>query len=103
MYFSNGKLCELECEMVRKPNFQKRGNGVRIMSYDSMKTKTILSDSFTAYEDMLKRILREIRYSALTERVNLAMHLKETEESVFQDDRHRTLFNHLYVRFYIEF
>lgn len=95
MYFLNGKLCALECEMVRKPNFQKRGSGVKIMSYDPMKTKTILSDSCTAYEDILKRMLREIRYSALTQRVNRAVHQKETEESFFQDDRHRTLFNHL--------
>jgi len=95
MYFSNGKLCALECEMMTKPNFQKRGSGFRIMSPSPMKTKTTSSDSYTVYEDLLKRMLREIRYSALAERVNQAMHQKERTESIFQDDRHRTLFNNL--------
>ena len=95
MYFTNEKLCVLECEMVKKPNFEKRASGVRILSSGSMKTKMTSPDSYTVYEDMLKRMLREIRYSALNERVNQAMHQKKSEEYIFQDDRHRIRFNNL--------
>jgi hypothetical protein len=95
MYFTKGKLYTFECEMVTKPNFQKRGSGFRIMSLNHRKTKKIIVNPYSSYEEMLFRMLKEIRYFALTERVNQVMHKNKISESIFKDDNHRMRFANL--------
>lgn len=95
MCFTNGKLYSFECEMIAKPNFQKRGSGFRIISLNHRKTKKISINHYSCYEDMLFQMLKQIRYSALTERVNQVMYKNKISESIFKDDNHRMRFANL--------